>query len=66
MPIENEQKPCTSQNCPGTMTYKSNARPPGWSAGFTGDGGQTVWGREAQPGWECDKNRDHFETEDTR
>ena len=63
MPVENDQKPCTSPNCPGTMTYKANAHPPGWSAGFGTDNGNIVWGANEQPGWECDKNRDHFKAE---
>jgi hypothetical protein len=61
MPTENELKPCSYRDCNGTMTYHVKARPPGWSAGVAGEGGQFIWGAEEQPGWECDKSRDHFE-----
>jgi hypothetical protein len=60
MPSEGETKPCSYPGCKGTLTYSAKARPPGWGAGTAGEGGQTVWGAQEQPGWECDKNRDHF------
>jgi hypothetical protein len=61
MPNEQENKPCSFQNCKGTMTYSSCAIPPGGRAGFSGEGGLPVGIAEPQPGWICDKAHDHFE-----
>lgn len=64
MPIEGQTKPCSHDGCEGTQTFSSRSKPPGWSAGFGGEGGQIVYPVDLQPGWSCDKEHDHWHAPD--
>lgn len=62
MAKEGDAKPCSVEGCTGTMKFSPNARPPGWHSGIGGEGGKIVWGAQEQPGWECDRHPEHFES----
>ena len=61
MPTENETKPCGVTGCPGTMTFRQRAVPPGGNTSFAHEDGarQLI---EPRPGWVCDKTHEHVQT----
>jgi hypothetical protein len=63
MSLEYQTRLCSHEGCKGTQTFRTNATPPGSQSGVLTEKGTILWGPNRHPGWNCDKNGDHFEEE---